>query len=232
MKGKIAQVSVVGTVVVLLCVSSLQAALTEWFDGFESGSFGPEWTQNCGRIRTTSHAYEGNHTMYTCAMNGKYAYRSIGTPEDPFIITFGINSDSIGSGMATSHAYQYAMVQPSFSWSSNYQAGIYIEGIKNQGITLHAIGGSNSMAINHWTWYSVKLVIRPGAQTYDVYVNDQLFEANIPFQVSGTPTVFSYVHRWNDDDMFVDIDAINVAVPEPATVGLVTLGLGFLFRKK
>jgi len=231
MKSRMLQFGLVGLVVVFLFTSGSQAALLEWSEGFENG-WGGNWTEVGGRLRyNPGGAYEGDYTMYTVATNGAYAYRSIGEATEPFVVTFAIKCAT-----PTSTAYQDVKIQTSDYWAGAPQAGINVTGYSDGTAIIETKGGSNSVAITPLTWYEVKLVIRPDTTsggTYDVYVDDELLEADIDFPNDATSACayLMYAHFMTDNAMYTDIDAINV-IPEPATVGLLALGMLFLRKRK
>jgi len=225
MKSRMLQFGLVGLVVVFVFTSGSQAALLEWSEGFESG-WGGNWSQFGGHLRENpGSAYEGDYTMYTNATNGHHAYRSIGAATDPFEVTFAIKCAT-----PTSTAYQQVKIQTGTAWNGGPQAGINVTGGAGGSAIIETggMGGSSSVAITPGTWYEVKFVIRPDTTsggTYDVYVDDELLEADIDFPNDATSACayLMYVHYMNDNAMYTDIDAINVT-PEPATLAVLAIG--------
>jgi hypothetical protein len=184
------KMSLVGAAVLLLLNGRILAVVPyPFFDGFESGSYSPNWISDGGSFtrQVTSATAAGGTYSFTLIGGASSHYTgvsaSFAAAQAPATVSFSVRSAS------TTAADGYFSLGPSGScpifFFMNDKGRMYVN-LSN--------GGDTSYSYQANVWYNIRFDIDWTNQRFNYYVNEILIKQNIPFRnaVSSVSAVYLY----------------------------------------
>lgn len=163
-----------------------------FYDGFESGSYTPTWTIGTGLTSgavTTTNPYSGLYRLE--GIGGTNAHLTGFNTTIPAATPTTISWDIFPTGTAASN---YMVLGNSAVSATNCIAFAYWQG----GTNIRFVASSTAtFTCPAGVWYHIEMRnINWGAHTFDIYINNNLVQANFPFR-SATQNDVSRIHLYN-----------------------------------